>query len=191
MISYDTLMKPLEKSLLGKIRKSMISHAKGDVLEIGFGTGVNMPFYNFDAINSLNGLDLKITTEQVNQFPSIKLHEGSASSLPFPDKSMDTILATLVMCSVDDLIGSIKEIDRVLKDDGIYIFMEHVLPRNKVLKGLFKSINKPWHAMSSCNLIRNTEEIFTQNGFKFIDIDQKAMGIFKYGIAVKEIPYAE
>lgn len=60
MISYDTLMKPLEKTLLGDIRKTLISQAKGDVLEIGFGTGVNMPLYNFDAINYLNGLDLKI-----------------------------------------------------------------------------------------------------------------------------------
>lgn len=191
MISYDTLMKPLEKTLLGDIRKTLISQAKGDVLEIGFGTGVNMPLYNFDAINSLNGLDLKITTEQINQFPSINLHEGSASSLPFPDKSMETILATLVMCSVDDLIGYIQEIHRVLKDDGIYIFMEHVLPKNKVLKVLFKSINKPWHAMSTCNLIRNTDEIFINNGFKFLSLNQKGLGIFKYGIAVKEISHKE
>lgn len=180
---YDVFMFPLEQMILKKIRKELISHAQGDLLEIGFGTGANLKFYNHSQLKSYKGLDIKIDSEA---YPDIDLVEASVSDLPFEDKTFDTVIATLVFCSVEDLDKAIKEVHRVLKDDGIYLFLEHVQPTNKVLSYLFNKINKPWHGMAFCHLIRNTDQDFKRLGFEFVELKSKSMGIIRYGIARKK-----
>lgn len=185
MTFYDVFMYPLETLMLNKIRKELICEAQGDVLEIGFGTGVNLKYYDENKVKSYRAIDLKIDEKVRNMHQELELIETSVTQLPFETGSMDTIIATLVFCSVDELIKGISEVKRVLKDDGQYIFLEHVLPKNKVLARLFKGLNGPWHAMSSCNISRETVRIFEENGFEFKELHDRGNGIFQYGLAFK------
>ena len=95
---------------------------KGKVLEIGSGGGVNFNYYNSKNIELLNVLDLKfnkfIMNHKLNKEMNINYITANAEKLPFDDKSFDTVVATLVLCSIDNPNKALEEIHRVLKDDG-------------------------------------------------------------------------
>lgn len=119
MNSYDFAMKPLEALVLHPIRKYIISKAKGDVLEIGLGTGVNLPYYNDKYVQRIYGIDPKITKETQHKIQkNITLVQASAESIPFQDNQFDTIVSTLVFCSFKNPSKAIQEIKRVLKPGG-------------------------------------------------------------------------
>ena len=166
---YDFLMWPLEKFLLANIRKSLISNSSGNVLELGIGTGVNLPYYDPSQISALTGLDIKLTKKILNKSRnSIALFQGSAEKLPFPDGSFDTVVATLLLCSVKDFNKAICEIKRVLKENGTYIFIEHIEPEKKALAVIFNTLNKIWPVLiNGCNLNRKTDIAIQKKRFLF------------------------
>ena len=182
---YDSFMFPLEKMFLKEARTELIKEARGNILEIGFGTGVNVKYYDHKKIESLNALDLSVDENTVKRYPNISFTQGNVMNLPYPDKSMDTVIATLIFCGVEDISKGLQEIKRVLKDDGIYIFIEHVLPKEKNLSSLFNWFNPMWYKMSSCNLNRETIPIYVENGLEFKILKERAGGIFQFGLAIK------
>lgn len=85
MTGYNLIMAPLEKLYLAKIRKELMPKAYGKVLEIGFGGGVNMKYYDFGKIESFHALDI---TENMKKFDNVTYHILSAEKLPFEDASL-------------------------------------------------------------------------------------------------------
>ena len=180
MRRYDVVMAPIEFFYLKKIRKNLMKHAKGKVLEIGFGNGANVKYYHQDQINEFHALDVSDT---MRKFDHVIYHKLSAETLPFEDETFDTIVITLALCSIPDQIRAIREIKRVLKNDGQYLFIEHELPRSKGFKGLFKAINPYWKKMSGgCQIILKTHKKLLKEGFK---LNYNRKHIFTYGIATK------
>ncbi|MBU1094753.1 MAG: class I SAM-dependent methyltransferase [Firmicutes bacterium] len=186
MISfYDFFMKPLEKRGIKEARKRLMRQASGAVLEIGSGTGANLKFYNFDQITDLTITDKKLSKRiQKMDLKQIKLVEADVSNLPFPDDSFNTIVHTLVFCSVTDVSKGILELKRVLKPNGKIIFIEHVLPEHTFLKRTFKFINPIWRTFASgCNLTRSYQDSLEQEGFEISGLSKFMKTVFISGIA--------
>ena len=187
--SFNVFMFPFEKIVLHKFRKNTVSTAFGDVLELGAGTGVNFKYYNKKEVNSLSVLDIKISDsvrKASKKFSNIKLIEGSAENLPFPDSSFDTVVFTLVFCSVDSPERGLAEVRRVLKDNGKIIFIEHVKPESKRVKAVAEKVNPAWNSFSNgCNINRETLQLIKSSGFIIEPDSYKRKGVFITGTAVK------
>ena len=111
-------------------RAELLSKVRGDVLEIGFGTGLNLPFYQeVDQIYALepNRDVYDLAKKRVLEAPFHVQHiQASAEKLPFADNSVDSIVSTWTLCSIAELDKALQEIHRVLKPNGILHLIEHV-----------------------------------------------------------------
>jgi ubiquinone/menaquinone biosynthesis C-methylase UbiE len=180
-------MCPIEKLLLNIERTRLIKKVKGNVLELGVGTGVNLKYYNFKNIKKLTLLDLSVHDELYKKKTSkIDIIEGDAKRLSFESNTFDYIVQTLVLCSVDKPNISLDEIKRVLKKDGTLIFIEHVLSHYKSISNLQNKVNIIWPKIASgCNLNRDTEDLLKKQGFIISQNKSFFKGIFISGIANK------
>ena len=186
---YDWFMKPLEKRGIRTARKRLMKLVKGSVLEIGSGTGANIPFYNMDEIDQLVITDKKLSKhiDVYRELEKVELVETSVTSLPYKDQSFDTIVHTLVFCSVDDVMKGLSELKRVLKPGGKLMFIEHVLPHKKGYRRLFKTINPIWRTFAGgCNLTRSYEESLITSGFQIEQVNRFMSTVFISGIATKK-----
>lgn len=181
-------MTPLEKLVLRKIRTQLFAHAFGDVLEIGVGTGVNLPYYNREQLHSLTGVDLNLSQKIQSYSDKITLMQCSVQALPFPDNSFDTVAETLLLCSVADVSKSLMEIKRVLKPGGKFIWLEHVRPDTSRLARGFDNINPLWEKCTGgCNINRQTVAFVNNAGFRSCTEESACNGIFRYGICEKPL----
>ncbi len=167
---FDALMYPLEVLSLRRKRRELIPAARGRVLEIGAGTGANLPFYRWDRVYDLHLLDIGLTNalrSAAARAPvPVFLHEADALALPFPDGLFDTVVFTLVFCSVADPARGLAEARRVLKSDGALIFIEHVRPRSRGLARAVDAADPAWVAFNGqCHLNRETLAAIRGAGF--------------------------
>jgi ubiquinone/menaquinone biosynthesis C-methylase UbiE len=187
MNAYDFIMRPIEKRALHDLRKEFVSKAMGKVLEIGAGTGVNLNYYqNVDLILT----DFKMSPlleDKVKRSPiACQLLESDVMDLPFQSNTFDTLVSTLVFCSVEDARKGLLELKRVLKDDGRLIFIEHVLPKEEPTRTLFNVLTPLWRKMASnCHLNRDYLDTLTKCGFQVVDLKYRAGTKFVAGIAKK------
>ena len=184
---YDALMRPLEKNVLSELRRKLIPTASGTVLELGYGTGVNFPYYDSASVRSLSALDprSKPIAKTRAGFP-VEFVEGRAEKIPFPDEHFDTVVETLVFCSVRDPGKSIAEVLRVLKHGGIFIFMDHVKPPQKGLSFLFGAVNVFWPKITGgCHLTREPDRLIRAAGFHIEQSGAAGRDIFHWGIGRK------
>ena len=188
---YDGFMHYFEKNGLHTIRKEILASVKGNVLEIGPGTGVNLKYYNKDVINQLTYIDVDYTKgleeRAITKCPNIKFVDGTVENMPFEDNVFDHIVFTLVFCSVNNPLNGLAEIKRVLKDNGEIHFIEHVLPEDKPLKPIFNNLNGIWHKISGgCNLNRRTIDTIEKAGFNVKIVDEKFSNVFVGGIGKRK-----
>ncbi|MBN2260056.1 MAG: class I SAM-dependent methyltransferase [Clostridiales bacterium] len=191
-LGYDAFMYYFEKRGLEKLRSELLSGVNGNVLELGPGTGINLQYYNRNIIESLTYIDIKFKPsleEKAKKIcPSVTLIQGDAEKLPFADKTFDSVVFTLVFCSVINPRIGLEEVKRVLKDDGKIYFMEHVEPHKGWMKPVFNKINPAWHSFSGgCNLNRNTFTEFEKAGIEAVLIGKKFNDIFIAGVGIKKM----
>ena len=180
-------------------RDKIVPLAEGVVLDIGIGSGLNIPFYNKSKINFLYGLDpskelldIAKPIAKENQM-KIEFLQCSAENIPLPDKSIDTVLITYTMCTIPDVALSNLEIMRVLKDDGKLLFCEHGLAPDKNIAKWQKRINPLWGKIAGgCNLNRDIPKLITSSGFKISNMEEmylpstpKFAGYNYWGVAKK------
>lgn len=127
---YDRWIGPFERILFGDGRQWVGARAQGDVLEVGIGTGRNIPYY--PAGVRLTGVDiseamLEIASERaMRSRRNVTLRRGDAQSLEFPDGSFDTVVFSLALCSIPDDRRAVAEAKRVLRPGGRIVLLEHV-----------------------------------------------------------------
>lgn len=118
------------EKVFGPLRREALADASGRVLEIGLGTGLNLPYYP-PAVDSVDGVDPNPGMERIARravgeaaFP-VELHLAGAERLPFADASFDTAVSTWTLCSVANVPAALAEIARVLRQGGRFLFLEH------------------------------------------------------------------
>lgn len=128
---YDRMLANTERDGLAAHRATLLTGAAGDVLEIGGGTGANLPFYGA-AVRTLTiaepegPMARRLQKRILASRPDAALVRARAEDLPFEDASFDVAVATLVLCTVDDQARALGELRRVLRPDGRLLFIEHV-----------------------------------------------------------------
>lgn len=168
---YDTISRGGERAQVRAIRQELLADLRGDVLEIGAGTGANFEFYPGDArVVALEPDPYMLKRAQEKVRPNVELRQGPAESLPFPDASFDAVVSTLVLCTVRDLPRSLAEIRRVLRPGGKLFFVEHI--RAEGFAGRVQDAIKPvWsYFAAGCNVNRRTERAFDEAGLRLTDV---------------------
>lgn len=177
---YDSLSKGDEQGAMGRRRDELLDGVEGDIVEIGAGTGANFSHYApnarvvaFEPDPFMLARGQKKLEELTN--PNIELRQAPAEALPLPDSSCDTAVATLVLCTVDDVPRTLAEIKRVLRPSGELLFIEHV--RHETARGHVQDFIKPvwkWVA-AGCYPNRRTEQAMRDAGFEIVSIKHEMM----------------
>jgi SAM-dependent methyltransferase len=122
----------LNKSLLARYRRELLAHAHGDVLEIGFGAGLNLPYYP-QRVHKLTAVDPnpgmhRLAQKRIKQ-RGIEVDQQvlGGERLPFEDSRFDCAVSTFTLCSIEDVAQALREVYRVLKSGGKFLFLEHGL----------------------------------------------------------------
>jgi ubiquinone/menaquinone biosynthesis C-methylase UbiE len=167
---YDRFTARTEKACLSAHRRTLIGDVRGDVIEIGGGTGANLPYYN----GGVTTLTLTEPSEPMirrlqrridEHVPHARLLRAPAEDLPFEDDSFDTAVSTLVLCSVDDQPRALSELRRVLRPGGRLLFMEHVRSDEPRLARLQDRMNRVNKIVAHCNCNRPTLDSIRAAGF--------------------------
>lgn len=160
------------------------------LLEVGVGTGKNLPYYPAKA--NITGIDL--TPGMLNQAigkartlgydSRVDLHPGDAQALDFPDSSFDTALATFVFCSVPDPVLGLQEMGRVVKPGGKVLLLEHMRSPNPFIGFLMDALNPLVVRMMGANINRRTVENVRKAGLEIEQVEDLGVGgIFKMIVA--------
>lgn len=161
-------------SLMDK-RRELLLPIEGEVLEIGFGTGLNIPFYgNVDVLYALepNPDIYHLAVERVQHAPFHVRHvQAHVEKLPFADQSLDHVVSTWTLCSIARLDQALAEIYRVLKPTGTLHLVEHVKHPNSVKMQSLQTLLTPIQKCigDGCHLNRDIERSLQQAKFKFIE----------------------
>jgi ubiquinone/menaquinone biosynthesis C-methylase UbiE len=167
---YDLMGASMERKWMGGRRRRLLAGARGAVLEIGGGTGANLPHYrNVGRVIVAEPdpfmrkrLDQKLAEARV----PVEVSAAGAESLPFPDGSVDTVVSTLVLCTVPDQEVALDEVRRVLRPGGRLLFIEHVRAAGSTAR--WQDLLEPlWgRLLGGCHPNRDTVAAIEEAGFE-------------------------
>ena len=168
--TYDAVLAPSEEHGLGGQRAHLLAGLRGDVVELGAGTGHNLQYYPTD-LASLTLLEpspdmaRRLRRHVTAERPDARVVEAAAESLPLEDDSTDVVVSTLVLCTVHDPRASLAEVRRVLRPGGVLVVLEHVAATGGVAT-VQRVINPAWRVVArGCNLDRDTRGLLIDAGF--------------------------
>jgi ubiquinone/menaquinone biosynthesis C-methylase UbiE len=157
-------------------RAKIIPRATGTVVEVGIGSGLNLPFYTGE-VKRLCGVDpsaelLKKARPKTERAPfPVELLQRSAEELPFDGASIDTVVVTWALCSIPDPTRALGEMKRVLRPEGRLIFVEHGLSPDSSVRAWQNRINPLWRRLAGgCNLNRKIDDLIRSAGFEISEL---------------------
>jgi ubiquinone/menaquinone biosynthesis C-methylase UbiE len=169
-LTYDRQMDKTERAGLRALRERLLAGLSGDVLEIGAGTGANLPFCGA-AVTSLTLTEAqpamlhRLARAAAQQHPPATVLRAPAEDLPFPDHSFDVAVSTLVLCGVDDQPRALRELRRVLRPGGRLLFIEHVRAADARTARLQDRMNWLNRIVACCDCNRPTLDSIKAAGF--------------------------
>ncbi|GBC75975.1 Ubiquinone/menaquinone biosynthesis C-methyltransferase UbiE [bacterium HR07] len=181
-VIYDGAMWPAEKFLLSQLRRRLVGTAHGRVLELGIGTGANLPYY--PSTVELVGIDpnedflKRARRRAVTLGRSVTLLAACAEELPFAEHSFDMVIATLVFCTVTDPQRALSEVHRVLKPGGAFRVLEHVRVRSFWGAKVQDILTPLWRRVANnCHLNRDTLSLVQAHGFLIESVREHMGGL--------------
>ncbi|MDX2012557.1 MAG: class I SAM-dependent methyltransferase [Myxococcaceae bacterium] len=183
---YDAMCAVMEWAGLSRWRSWLVEGARGRTLEVGCGTGRNLPRYGAEV--TLIGLepDADALSVAKARAPDRPLVRASAEALPFRDGAFDTVVSSLVFCSVPRPEAGLAEVRRVLKDDGQLRMLEHVRHDAPALGWLQDTIQPAWTVVAGgCHPNRRTEATVEASGFRILPDGRRGDGTMRRFVAVK------
>jgi ubiquinone/menaquinone biosynthesis C-methylase UbiE len=173
---YDRMCAGAEAAGLRAHREALLADARGRVLEIGAGTGANLEFYGA-AVEAITVTEpeapmaRRLERKIRDQRRPVDLIKAPAERLPVPDSQFDTVVATLVLCTVGDLPEALKELRRVLKPNGCLLFLEHVRADDPKLAAWQNRLNGINRIIGhGCNCNRATVDAIRAAGFRIASL---------------------
>ena len=159
-------------------REKIVPLANGNVLEIGIGTGLNIPFYNSQFLKQLIAIDpsnamWKQTKAEVSNlnFP-FDFIQATAENLPFESNKFDTVVMTYTLCSITNTNKALEEIKRVLKPNGKLLFCEHGKAPDLLIQKWQNRLNPIWKRVGGgCHLNKDIPNLIEQNGFRLNNLN--------------------
>ncbi len=166
---YDALTTQLDRKGFGERRERQVADLRGDVLEIGAGTGLNVPRYRLArrlvALEPDHTYARRLRARGDAAGIPVEVVEGRAEDLPFAGASFDHVVTTLALCSVGDLDGSLREIWRVLRPGGSLRFLEHVRGEGATARWQDRLTPLQRRIADGCHLNRDTAAAIERAGF--------------------------
>lgn len=159
---------------LSPYRRRVLSRAHGRILEIGVGSGLNLPFYPV-AAEQIIGIDpsveLLAKTQRLSGASHRQAHliRASAEAIPVADQVIDTVVMTWTLCSIPDVREALREIHRVLKPSGELLFVEHGLAPVANVQKWQHRLDPLWNHIS-CHLDRPMDKLIADSGFRITDL---------------------
>ena len=180
---YDRFTKPAEEACLRYWRAELLGGLSGRVLEVGAGTGLNVPYYPRTLAQlALSEPDphmyrLLARRARRHDWDRAVLLNASLEALPLPSGAFDVVVGTLVLCSVPRLDGALGEIHRVLRPGGRYVFLEHVAAEHRPGRLKWQRRIEPfWKRLAgNCHLTRRSEDAIRAAGFAIERVQRESM----------------
>ena len=159
------------------LRATWIPRARGDVLEIGIGSGLNLSFYSQD-VHRILGVDPSIELQQMARKRALGaqldvqfLLQSAEEPLPIDQASIDTVVVTWSLCSIPEVSRALQEMRRVLKEDGRLIFLEHGRSPDAGTAAWQDRLTPGWkHVTGGCHLNRKVDDLLTRAGFRIAEL---------------------
>ncbi len=182
---YDRFMAATEQACLARWRGELLADLQGEVLEVGAGTGANLPYYSAAVENLVlsepepamrKQLEQKLAS-QAHAAQQVEIAAALSHQLPYEAGRFDAVVCTLVLCSVPDVAASLAEVRRVLKPGGKFVFIEHVRDEQRAGRRLLQHAVQPaWRLIAGgCHLTRRTEQLIEGAGFEIQQIERESM----------------
>jgi SAM-dependent methyltransferase len=177
-LTYDPFLWRAERAGMAELRRRLVAGARGNVLELGAGTGLNVPHYP-------GGLDQLVLTEPGAHMAErlrrrlerdgrrAEIVRAPAELLPFDGGTFDTVVSIFALCTVTDPEGALAEVRRVLRADGRLLFLEHVRSDDRRLARWQDRLHGPWASFADgCRCNQRTLEILRAEGFEVTAVDR-------------------
>jgi SAM-dependent methyltransferase len=177
------------------VRRRVCAGLTGRVVELGFGSGLNVPFYpaTVTRVAAIEPADLawRLAAERVRTSPvPVERAGGDGAALPFPDGSYDAALSTWTLCTIPDVAGALRELRRVLRPGGTLHFVEHGLAPDERVRRWQHRLEPVQKRVYGCSLTRPIVDLVTAAGFTIVDLDvfyspgwPKSGSAFSLGVA--------
>ncbi|MGI8482812.1 MAG: class I SAM-dependent methyltransferase [Thermomicrobiales bacterium] len=183
---WDRRQGLVERVLMGEgMRRALAAELRGDVLEIGTGTGATLPFLadsadltSFTAVDLSAGMlgEAREAAERTGR--SIRLAQMNAEALAFPDAPFDTVTTSLMLCTVPDPTRALSEMARVCKPNGRIVVLEHVRSPNRFFARLQQWMTPGQVRRLGCHLDRPTDRLVREMGFRIEQDTSRFFGVF-------------
>jgi SAM-dependent methyltransferase len=159
------------------LRAQWLPHARGDVLEVGVGSGLNLPFYS-SQVRKVYDLDPSVELQQMvrNRLPDAQIQiefllQSAEDPVPLPDASIDIVVVTWTLCSIPNAPKALLEVKRVLKGDGRLIFLEHGRAPHRAVAHWQDRLTPLWKRIGGgCHLNRKIDDLIEAAGFRISEL---------------------
>ena len=181
-----------------KRRSQLLADVSGDIFEIGFGTGLNLPFYpegvqEITTVDINPGMNRRAQKRIAESGITVHMNILSAESLPMDDETFDSVVCTWTLCSIENVEKALSEVRRILRPGGKFFFVEHGASPDPKVRRLQDRLNSFWGIIGDgCNLNRNAEELIQDQHFEITSLDKGYMeksprfaGYMYQGVATK------
>lgn len=184
---YDPLMGLVDRTGMAERRRRLVAEARGEVVEVGGGTGRNLAHYrDVDRVVVLEpdvAMRARLLARMDAAAVPVEVHETGIEDTVLPDGFADTVVVSLVLCTVESPAAALAQIRRILKPDGRLLFLEHVAVPG--LRGRMQAALTPWWSRTAgagCHLDRPTLDHLRSAGFAITDCHRS--GVLVQGIAI-------
>ena len=161
-----------------RLRAEWLPHARGEVLEVGIGSGLNLPFYS-SAVQRVYGVDPSVELQRMALKRATAtrarvefLSQSTEDALPLPDGTIDTVVMTWTLCSIPDTSKALRQMKRVLRENGRLVFIEHGRSPDRRTAAWQDRMTPIWKRIGGgCHLNRKIDELITAAGFEIVELN--------------------
>ena len=164
-----------------RLRRELLASAHGDVLELGIGTGLNLPHYpetvtELHAVDPAQFLPKTIAARSARLSFPVRIQRGIAETLPYADRCFDYVVSTWTLCTIPDPVLALQEVRRVLKSGGRFVFLEHGRSNDRKAAAWQDRLNPIQNVIGcGCNLNREIDRLIIRSGLTITHLDRFSM----------------